>query len=103
MCTFHTRPFDCLDVCPCCVSLFVHTTVEQHAAHRRNCAQVAIWQGTCYLTPLLGAYLADAHLGRFKVIAIFSTIYFLGTLLLTLTRLLPGLVPEVWIAKNILH
>lgn len=43
---------------------------------------------------MLGAYLADAHLGRFKVIAIFSTIYFLGTLLLTLTRLLPGLVPE---------
>lgn len=57
-------------------------------------SQIAIWQGTCYLTPLLGAYLADAHLGRFKVIAIFSTIYFLGTLLLTLTRLLPGLVPE---------
>lgn len=30
-----------------------------------------------YLTPLVGAYLADAVLGRFWVILVFSTIYFI--------------------------
>lgn len=33
-----------------------------------------IWSGTCYLTPLLGAYIADTWWGRFKVILSFSGI-----------------------------
>lgn len=33
------------------------------------------WSGTCYLTPLLGAFLADSYLGRYWTIAIFSMIY----------------------------
>lgn len=36
-----------------------------------------VWKATVYLTPLLGAYLADAVMGRFWVILIFSIIYFL--------------------------
>ena len=31
--------------------------------------------GTCYITPLLGAYLADSYWGRFKTILVFSIIY----------------------------
>lgn len=31
-----------------------------------------IWSGTCYLTPLLGAFIADTWLGRFRVILSFS-------------------------------
>jgi hypothetical protein len=31
-----------------------------------------VWKATVYLTPLLGAFLADAYLGRFWVILIFS-------------------------------
>jgi hypothetical protein len=34
-------------------------------------------QATVYLTPLIGAYLADAVMGRFWVILVFSFIYFL--------------------------
>jgi len=37
--------------------------------------QVSLFEGTCYLTPLLGAWLADSHWGRFKTILAFSTIY----------------------------
>lgn len=36
---------------------------------------VTNWSGTCYVTPLLGAFLADAYLGRFWTIAAFSIIY----------------------------
>lgn len=36
---------------------------------------VTNWSGTCYVTPLLGAFLADAYLGRFWTIAVFSIIY----------------------------
>jgi len=38
---------------------------------------VTTWSGTCYITPLLGAFLADAYLGRYWTIASFSSIYVL--------------------------
>nr|CCA20815.1 Protondependent Oligopeptide Transporter (POT) Family putative [Albugo laibachii Nc14] len=34
-----------------------------------------------YLTPLLGAYIADRHLGRFYTIILFSSVYLVGLLL----------------------
>ena len=37
--------------------------------------QVSLFTGTAYLTPLLGAWLADGYWGRFKTIMIFSMIY----------------------------
>jgi dipeptide/tripeptide permease len=54
-----------------------------------------VFEGTCYITPLLGAYLADSHWGRYKTILVFSTIYFCGCVLLTATSGLPGLTPGV--------
>ena len=38
--------------------------------------QQMLFEGTCYLTPILGALLADASWGRYKTILIFSGIYF---------------------------
>ncbi|KAF7142585.1 hypothetical protein RHSIM_Rhsim05G0206400 [Rhododendron simsii] len=38
-------------------------------------SNVTNWSGTCYVTPLLGAFLADAYLGRYWTIATFSIIY----------------------------
>lgn len=35
------------------------------------------WSGTCYITPLLGAFIADAYLGRYWTIAGFMIIYIL--------------------------
>jgi dipeptide/tripeptide permease len=37
--------------------------------------QTSLFTGTAYLTPLLGAWLADGYWGRFKTIMIFSIIY----------------------------
>ena len=42
--------------------------------------QLMLFEGTCYLTPILGAWLADSAWGRFKTILVFSIIYFLVTL-----------------------
>ena len=38
--------------------------------------------GTCYLVPLFGGWLADAHLGRFNTIYGSSLLYVVGTILL---------------------
>ncbi|KAK6943085.1 Proton-dependent oligopeptide transporter family [Dillenia turbinata] len=56
-----------------------------------NC--VTSWSGTCYATPLIGAFLADAYLGRYWTIASFSIIYVLGMTLLTLSAIVHGLKP----------
>ncbi|KAK9010129.1 hypothetical protein V6N11_036644 [Hibiscus sabdariffa] len=55
---------------------------------------VTNWSGTCYITPLIGAFLADAYLGRYWTIAVFSIIYFFGMTLLTLSSSIPGLKPS---------
>jgi peptide/histidine transporter 3/4 len=46
---------------------------------------VNLWQGCCYITPLLGGYIADAWLGRYYTILIFITVYLIGMLLASLT------------------
>ncbi|GLC42322.1 hypothetical protein PLESTB_000659700 [Pleodorina starrii] len=55
--------------------------------------QVSVFEGTCYLTPLIGAYLADSRWGRYKTILVFSSIYLVGMVMLALTSWLPGLTP----------
>ncbi|KAI3676303.1 hypothetical protein L1987_85908 [Smallanthus sonchifolius] len=59
----------------------------------RASTNVSNWSGTCYATPLLGAFLADAYLGRYWTIASFSIIYFFGMALLTLSASLKELQP----------
>ncbi|VAH56440.1 unnamed protein product [Triticum turgidum subsp. durum] len=54
---------------------------------------VTNWGGTCYITPLIGAFLADAYLGRFWTIASFMIIYIFGLGLLTMATSVHGLVP----------
>ncbi|GFY82316.1 peptide transporter 1 [Actinidia rufa] len=65
-------------------------------------SNVTNWSGTCYVTPLIGAFLADAYLGRYWTIATFSIIYVFGMTLLTLSASLPGLKP-LCDAKNVCH
>ncbi|KAF7034708.1 hypothetical protein CFC21_045689 [Triticum aestivum] len=54
---------------------------------------VTNWGGTCYATTLIGAFLADAYLGRFWTIASFVTIYIIGLGLLTVAASVKALVP----------
>ncbi|ONK62100.1 uncharacterized protein A4U43_C07F360 [Asparagus officinalis] len=54
---------------------------------------VTNWSGTCYITPLLGAFVADAYFGRYKTIASFMMVYIIGLTLLTMTSSVKGLKP----------
>lgn len=55
--------------------------------------QVSLFEGTCYMTPLLGAWLADCYWGRFKTILVFSIIYALGMFGMAASAIVPGLQP----------
>ncbi|KAK5816327.1 POT family-domain-containing protein [Linnemannia elongata] len=59
------------------------------------------FQFFCYVTPILGAIVADQYLGKYKTICVFCGIYMIGVLVLVLTSIpaailanaaLPGLV-----------
>ncbi|GJX61246.1 NRT1/ PTR family 8.2-like protein [Tanacetum coccineum] len=56
------------------VLYFKHNLNQHSATASKNLSN---WQGTCYITPLIGAFAADAYLGRYWTIAIFSVIYVL--------------------------
>jgi solute carrier family 15 (peptide/histidine transporter), member 3/4 len=36
---------------------------------------VSTWIGSCYLTPLIGAFLADTYWGRYKTMIVFLLLY----------------------------
>lgn len=44
-----------------------------------------------YITPILGAIIADQYLGKYKTIVTFACIYFCGLLILTLTSIPPAI------------
>ncbi|CAK7332819.1 unnamed protein product [Dovyalis caffra] len=53
-----------------------------------------IWSGITDFAPLIGAFISDGYLGRFKTIAYASCASFLGLVIVTLTAWLPYLHPE---------
>ncbi|KAJ6871818.1 hypothetical protein NC652_037233 [Populus alba x Populus x berolinensis] len=68
----------------CCERLAYYgmsTNLVNYLGDRLNQGNVAAansvtnWYGTCYVTPLIGAFLADSYLGRYWTIASFVIIY----------------------------
>lgn len=74
-------------------NLVTYLTKRLHQGNAAAAKSVTTWAGTCYLTPLLGAVLADAYFGRYWTIAAFSTIYFIGMTTLTLSASVSSLKP----------
>ncbi|KAL7586573.1 hypothetical protein Lser_V15G38317 [Lactuca serriola] len=75
------------------VRYFKYHLNEHSATASRN---LSTWTGTCYLTPLIGAFVADTYIGRYWTIATFSIIYAIGMGMLTLSASVPGLKPTCY-------
>ncbi|KAL1343881.1 hypothetical protein HN51_017814 [Arachis hypogaea] len=66
----------------------MHQSLPDAASHASQ------WAGAAYVFTLLGAFLADAYFGRFRTILIFSSIYAIGMVMLTLSASLSNLHPQ---------
>ncbi|XP_042395542.1 protein NRT1/ PTR FAMILY 5.2-like [Zingiber officinale] len=74
-------------------NLILYLTNKLHQGTVTASNNVTNWVGTVWLTPIAGAYVADAHLGRYWTFIIASVIYLSGMGLLTLSVSLPSLKP----------
>ncbi|KAL2906941.1 Protein NRT1/ PTR FAMILY 8.3 [Bienertia sinuspersici] len=70
-------------------NLVSYLTRELHEGNVSAARMVSTWSGTCYITPLIGAFLADAYWGKYWTIAVFSMIHLLGMSTLTLSASVP--------------
>ncbi|RHN71054.1 putative peptide-transporting ATPase [Medicago truncatula] len=57
----------------------MNETIPDAATH------VTDWTGAAYVLTIFGAFIADAYLGRFRTIIVFSTIYAVGMIMLTIS------------------
>ncbi|WCJ24089.1 Major facilitator superfamily protein [Euphorbia peplus] len=74
-------------------NLVLYLTKKLHEGTVKSANNVTNWVGTIWMTPILGAYIADAHLGRYWTFVIASLIYLMGMSVLTLSVSLPALRP----------
>ncbi|XP_031501931.1 protein NRT1/ PTR FAMILY 5.2-like isoform X1 [Nymphaea colorata] len=74
-------------------NLVVYLTTRLHEGTVTSSRNVTNWVGTVWLMPILGAYVSDAHLGRYWTFLASSAIYLSGMCLLTLVVSLPSLRP----------
>ncbi|VAI53353.1 unnamed protein product [Triticum turgidum subsp. durum] len=80
-------------------NLFVYLTEKMHQGTVEASNNVTNWSGVVFITPLIGAHLADAYLGRYWTFVIGSAIYFMGMLLLTLAVTVGALKPPPCVDK----
>ncbi|WCJ38264.1 Major facilitator superfamily protein [Euphorbia peplus] len=74
-------------------NLVLYLSKKLHEGTVTSANNVTNWVGTVWMLPILGAYIADAHLGRYFTFLIASAIYLMGMILLTLAVSLESLRP----------
>ncbi|KAK7359541.1 hypothetical protein VNO77_01502 [Canavalia gladiata] len=75
-------------------NLVIHLNTKLHEGLVSAARNVTTFQGTCYLTPLIGSFFADAYWGRYWTIVVFYGIYLTGICILTLSAAIPALEPK---------
>jgi peptide/histidine transporter 3/4 len=75
-------------------NLITYLTGPLGQSNASAAAAVNAWSGTASLMPLLGAFLADAYLGRYRSIILACSLYVLGYGMLTLSSTVPALRPS---------
>ncbi|GER50903.1 major facilitator superfamily protein [Striga asiatica] len=74
-------------------NLVVYLTTQLHEDTVSSVRNVNNWAGSVWITPILGAYIADSYLGRFWTFTISSLIYVMGMILLTMAVSIESLRP----------
>ncbi|XP_042495858.1 protein NRT1/ PTR FAMILY 5.1 [Macadamia integrifolia] len=80
-------------------NLVNYLTTQLHEDTVSSVRNVNNWSGSVWITPLLGAYIADSYVGRFWTFTVSSLVYVLGMVLLTMAVSLKSLKPTC--ANNI--
>ncbi|KAJ9688624.1 hypothetical protein PVL29_014332 [Vitis rotundifolia] len=75
------------------VNLVTYLVSTMHLPSATSANTVTDFLGTSFLLCLLGGFLADSFLGRFRTIAIFATVQAMGTGMLAIITRLPQLQP----------
>ncbi|KAM3192392.1 hypothetical protein ACQJBY_069551 [Aegilops geniculata] len=75
-------------------NLVTYLTTVLHESNVGAARNVSTWIGSCFITPVIGAFLADSYWGRYSTIAIFLSVYIFGMLIMTSSTALPWLLPR---------
>ncbi|PON79048.1 Proton-dependent oligopeptide transporter [Parasponia andersonii] len=70
-----------------------YLTTQLHEDTVSSVRNVNNWSGTVWITPILGAYIADTYIGRFWTFTVSSLFYVMGMMLLTLAVSLKSFKP----------
>ncbi|RZC66504.1 hypothetical protein C5167_010193 [Papaver somniferum] len=81
------------------VSMVSYLVLEMHQSLPVAATHVTDWIGAAFVLTLLGAFVADAYLGRFLTIMVFSCIYAVGMVLLTISASLDSLRPPPCVGR----
>ncbi|XP_075484736.1 protein NRT1/ PTR FAMILY 8.1-like [Primulina tabacum] len=81
------------------VNMVAYLVGEMHQPLPVAATHVTNWAGAAYVLTLFGAFVADAYLGRFLTIIVFSCIYAVGMVMLTLSGSMHSLRPPHCTAK----
>ncbi|KAK2637057.1 hypothetical protein Ddye_031849 [Dipteronia dyeriana] len=66
-------------------NLVNYLTTQLHEDTVSSVRNVNNWSGSVWITPILGAFIADTYLGRFWTFTVSSLIYVMGMILLTMS------------------
>uniref|UniRef100_A0A1J3FU74 Protein NRT1/ PTR FAMILY 6.4 n=1 Tax=Noccaea caerulescens TaxID=107243 RepID=A0A1J3FU74_NOCCA len=77
------------------MNLVTYLVQDLHISSAKSATIVTNFMGTLNLLGLLGGFLADAKLGRYKMVAISASVTALGVLLLTVATTIPSMRPPL--------
>ncbi|KAF5752612.1 Major facilitator superfamily protein isoform 1 [Tripterygium wilfordii] len=75
-------------------NLVNYLTTQLHEDNVSAVRNVNNWSGSVWITPILGAYIADTYLGRFWTFTVSSLIYSMGMIMLTMAVSFKSLKPK---------
>ncbi|KAG6555170.1 hypothetical protein Mapa_003209 [Marchantia paleacea] len=75
-------------------NLVNHLQSSMRESQKIATRNVTNWVGVSHVTSVFGGFLADAYLGRFWTICVFSGVYLVGLLMMTMSVSIPALKPE---------